>query len=307
MRKPTTGRTSALRAAPALLEAAAGPMFDAEASAASGGDADAVHDMRVASRRLRAALDVLGALYPRKRAAAWERTARSVTRALGRVRDADVFIAEFAAMRRHAATPAERVALAYIIGRRQGERTRDLARMRRTVSGLDLPRMRSAFRAFARAPRDTAASRVPLAALAREQVTVRLEAAISLAAAAQPAAAADAQHRLRIALKRLRYSVETLRPALGPGCTDVLATLKRLQDALGELHDRDLFLVAVRAIAADGDAASAGVTRAALAAVTRRLRAERAELHAAFRVLWSERGGATLRVAVLAILPPEDA
>ena len=46
----------------------------------------------------------------------------------------------------------------------------------------------------------------------------------------------EAAHRARIAGKRLRYLLEPIVPHV-PGGSEVLARLKRLQDALGDFHD----------------------------------------------------------------------
>ncbi|HET7460121.1 MAG TPA: CHAD domain-containing protein [Longimicrobium sp.] len=51
----------------------------------------------------------------------------------------------------------------------------------------------------------------------------------------------DEAHRARIAAKRLRYLVEPFAAEL-PGAADVVKRLKRLQDALGEMHDADVLL-----------------------------------------------------------------
>lgn len=57
-----------------------------------GDDIEALHDMRVASRRLRAALSVFAAAFPPKPFSVTEKEVARVTDALGAVRDADVQI-----------------------------------------------------------------------------------------------------------------------------------------------------------------------------------------------------------------------
>ena len=44
-------------------------------------------------------------------------------------------------------------------------------------------------------------------------------------------------HRMRLASKRFRYTLELFRPCYGPGLEDRLDALKKLQDALGDLND----------------------------------------------------------------------
>ena len=49
-------------------------------------------------------------------------------------------------------------------------------------------------------------------------------------------------HRLRIALKKLRYEAEALRPAAPEAVDGLVGHLKALQTALGDLHDADVRL-----------------------------------------------------------------
>jgi CHAD domain-containing protein len=44
-------------------------------------------------------------------------------------------------------------------------------------------------------------------------------------------------HRLRLATKRLRYTLELFRPCYGPGLETRMAELRRMQQLLGEMND----------------------------------------------------------------------
>ena len=44
-------------------------------------------------------------------------------------------------------------------------------------------------------------------------------------------------HRLRLATKRLRYTLELFRPCYGPGLETRLAALRRIQQSLGDVND----------------------------------------------------------------------
>lgn len=57
-----------------------------------GADIEAVHDMRVASRRLRAAISVFAPAFRGRRFEKFEREVKAVTDALGEARDLDVMI-----------------------------------------------------------------------------------------------------------------------------------------------------------------------------------------------------------------------
>ena len=66
-------------------------------AAADPDNLEAVHDIRVASRRLRAAMDVATGAFPAGWYAPLHRTAKEITAALGEVRDRDVLIQHLAA------------------------------------------------------------------------------------------------------------------------------------------------------------------------------------------------------------------
>jgi hypothetical protein len=57
---------------------------------------------------------------------------------------------------------------------------------------------------------------------------------------------AGEQHQLRIAAKRLRYTLELFREFLPEQANDAIKDLKGLQDALGLLHDCDVLLAILR-------------------------------------------------------------
>lgn len=86
-------------------------------------DPERLHDMRVATRRLRAALEICAPCFPRKRHRKALRKVKRLADALGERRDADVgieFLGEFAAQ----APPAERDALAARVGALRAEQQR---------------------------------------------------------------------------------------------------------------------------------------------------------------------------------------
>lgn len=78
------------------------------------GEVERVHDMRVATRRLRAALEVFEACFPRKRYRKALKKVKRLADALGERRDADIEIAMLDGLRDEA-TEADREALADLI------------------------------------------------------------------------------------------------------------------------------------------------------------------------------------------------
>jgi CHAD domain-containing protein len=114
----------------------------AEAAFRARGDADAevVHDARVASRRLRAALDVSTGALPRSRSKPLRGAVSKVAGALGEVRDADVQLA-FLATQRDEVSARERRGVDRLIARVTRRRE---AASARALAALDDPRVRKA-------------------------------------------------------------------------------------------------------------------------------------------------------------------
>jgi CHAD domain-containing protein len=98
-----------------------GAVWKAVPVAIAGDDIEGVHDVRVASRRLRAAMDVAAGCFPD----AWYRplhqTAKEITSALGEVRDRDVLL-EHLVKEREKAPPGERPGIDRLVDRVSRER-----------------------------------------------------------------------------------------------------------------------------------------------------------------------------------------
>jgi hypothetical protein len=100
-----------------------------------GEDIEGVHDVRVASRRLRAAMDVATECFPSRWYGHLHRTAKEITGALGEVRDRDVMI-DYLTKDRDVAPEAERAGIDRLIARIDGERVTARAEMEAYLSGL---------------------------------------------------------------------------------------------------------------------------------------------------------------------------
>jgi len=89
---------------------------------------------------------------------------------------------------------------------------------------------------------------------ARRIVATRLEELHSLAEEALVPDAAEAQHDMRIAAKRLRYALEIVGPCIGDAAEPARRAAKEIQSVLGDLHDCDVIMPRAEAIPSLGDA-----------------------------------------------------
>ncbi len=61
-------------------------------------------------------------------------------------------------------------------------------------------------------------------------------------------------HNLRIAAKRLRYTLEIFEDVLPPACQSIADELSQIQDELGALHDEDVMIALLRLCMGSEDA-----------------------------------------------------
>ena len=105
-------------------------------AALRGKDIEGVHDMRVATRRLRAALELFRDAFPRRRLAPMLEDVKGLADALGAVRDLDVMIDRLSADRR--GRPAsQRLVLDEFIADMRGERQRARRELKALLDDLD--------------------------------------------------------------------------------------------------------------------------------------------------------------------------
>jgi CHAD domain-containing protein len=237
----------------------------------SGGDAEAVHDFRVALRRTRTLLEVGRPVFGRFHADEVRSALREVQRASGALRDEEVLLDLLGSIEGLAGDPQHPPSYAgnvraWIDGRRRRER-RLRSALRRKVREGELERGRyllAALVAFRIKPsRDRRVTKFARRAVedARREVEHRRRA---------PTHEPEALHDLRIAYKRLRYTVETFASVLPPDLINLAQTAARFQSRLGRLHDVDLAIACVKSARQLLD-----VGRDAVLATLLRARAER--------------------------------
>ncbi len=226
-------------------------MLSHEQGTLLGEDIEELHDMRVATRRMRSAFDIFGPAFNPKISNHYQKGLRSVGRALGLVRDMDVILEK-----------------GYIYKNKLKEETRPgmdplLAAWKQTI---DMERVKlikhlqsEAYRKFKQDfnqflqipmggkelsnPENEGISRirdiVPILVYSR-YATVRAYESIL------PTASINQLHALRIEFKKFRYTLEYFKEILDVSVTKAINEIKQYQDHLGELHDADVACQLVR-------------------------------------------------------------
>lgn len=203
-----------------------------------GEDAEELHDMRVAARRLRAAIEMFrGAVPPSTRAGLLDEL-KWLRDCLGAVRDLDVQrerVQEFCA-----STPASlRTAMdsyASYLDRRRAECRREMAAALASPRYYDLLTSLETFASGAVAASDDAAA-LPVGALAADAVAAAHRRLRKRGRKVQAEPSSEDLHALRTRAKRLRYVLEFCRDLTGRRGRRAVRQLVRLQDLLGAFHD----------------------------------------------------------------------
>lgn len=239
------------------------------AGAIGSDDPEYIHQMRVATRRLRAALRLFAPLLPSGFAAPIVADLRELMAVLGQARDLDVLLAEIAEPVLEALPDEPRLAaLVGVITERHFERRRaavDFLRSPRfgtltlelletlharttdvqTETGAgpsqaDVPPVgggEPGLRAWEGTKVGAGETAPTLAAFARDRLR-RLRKKVRQLAAAARCDDPPSLHALRIGIKRLRYALEFFAPLAAPRATrSRLAQLTALQDTLGQIND----------------------------------------------------------------------
>jgi CHAD domain-containing protein len=210
-----------------------------------GQDIEELHDMRVATRRMRSAFRVFGSHLKTRVARPYVVGLRRTARALGAVRDLDVlmekakaYLADLPQEREHDLDPL------LSLWREQRETAR-----KEMMAHLDSAKYRDfceGFRLFLEAPGVGLRKRKqfpPQPAKARHVVPTLVYtrwANVQAFGSTLEGASISTLHALRIEFKRLRYTLEFFREILGPQVKQVIGEVVQLQDHLGDLNDADV-------------------------------------------------------------------
>lgn len=287
-------------------------MLANEAGCRSGKSIDAVHDMRVATRRLRVALRLFGAYYKRGLVRDLEADLRKTGRTLGAARDLDVFN-KTARQYLRSLPKQQRADLDPLLN--NWKRQRQIAN-RTLVDYFDSPRYRrlvDKLGDFLTTPgagvanNKASAAPVQVRHVLTSTVWARYEAVRSYEVLL-PSATAEVLHALRIECKYLRYTLEFFQEVLGHGVAPVIRQVIAVQDHLGEIQDAEVaskLLAEYLARAYKEQAAASALETADLDGVTRYLshrRDQSRQMAATFPTLWKQIDSVKFRRRLAAVL-----
>ena len=202
-------------------------------------DTEAVHDFRVALRRLRSLLRPARAVYGRFHTDAVRAALKRVSDATGTLRDEEVLVETLTDLPLMPRVGAARdLWLSKRVTRRRALRAAFLRLVWAGEVETSLQMLEALLALPVRHDRDVDAER-----FARD-VVFAAEATVHRRGEIEPTDV-EAMHALRILYKRLRYAVEGFEAALSPELVAMAAVAAKFQKRLGEVHDLDVAKVSV--------------------------------------------------------------
>jgi CHAD domain-containing protein len=208
-----------------------------------GSDVEALHDMRVASRRIRASLKVFKSCFPRTYSEPVENDISAITRALGQVRDQDVFIDHLRSYTRG----SDKLSIRWLIDRecqiRDGARIAMLSELEAFEQSNPADKL---YLLLENARRTKADSRKlfenQFGRQAYPLIIPRLADICMYDTVIVNPEDVAGLHAMRISAKKLRYTLETFVSCFGEPMQDAILHLKTMQDFLGQVHDCDVWV-----------------------------------------------------------------
>lgn len=208
-----------------------------------GEDIEGVHDMRVATRRMRSALRLFQPFFDADSIHPFRKGLRQIAGLLGEVRDLDVFIEKTQRfLQKHPKND-----LSLLLEERATQRDKTRATLIDHLDSKSFDRLVTRFHEFLTTPGSGIAARSEDGAITAYQlrhIAPRLIYEHFEQVRAYETAPTLAEvltlHALRIDFKRLRYALEFFEEVLGPQAKQVINQVKTMQDHLGDLNDAEV-------------------------------------------------------------------
>ncbi len=197
-------------------------------------DEDAIHDTRVASRRLRAALAEYGSLFGKDEVRFFRGQIQALTRTLGAARELDVSIALLEDCRNSLNGP-ERLAANYALRRLRSLRKRESRRVSECCDLIASPEFSAGLDAFLHSCGRRKQCQVKNA---KRRVMKRFQSVVGIYHRWASTQSCEELHLLRIAFKKLRYTCEVYQKTYGREMAAFISGLKEVQDWIGDWHDQ---------------------------------------------------------------------
>ncbi len=218
-------------------------------------DVECVHRARVASRRLRAGLRMFQAYLTPKAYARWRKHVRRITSGLGDARDKDVQIEFLCRVLCEMNEASLFPGVARLLAQLEKHRERLQPKVVKAVARIERSGVLDEMQASVKEVQDTYGEAKPSprsAAVFREaeqRINTQLDELFSHENGLADPLATAAHHAMRIAAKRLRYTLEIVKSPYQGTLDEMIEVTKQVQTLLGDIHDCDIWAERLAAFA----------------------------------------------------------
>jgi CHAD domain-containing protein len=210
-------------------------------------DSEDVHDLRVASRRVRVGLSIFSHCLPEKRNQTWQKQIRSLTQAFSKARDLDVqinFLNDFIKQNsQKELTPGIRRVLLRIHQKRRSLQA-DLTSLLNNFKGSGIiTEIQNFLSSVIQPETGSEGTSLSLYQLSCENIHQRLDNFLFFEVFIQYPERIQELHQMRIAAKKLRYTLEVFAPLYKGKMDTTLEIMRTIQTSLGNIRDCDVWLI----------------------------------------------------------------
>ena len=219
-------------------------VLDYRGAALHSDDIEGIHDMRVATRRLRSAVRDFKPFLDKKPLKNSKEELKKIFNALGQARDQDVAIVALEELREKSNGKKITNGIAELISERRKLRREANAGILGKLSVTAINELKENFTVAVRKATESEDSdkAKSFAEAGREVIGERLKEFCELSENIYEPFIDKPLHKLRIAVKRLRYTIELYTVCWGEKLEPFADGLSDMQDHLGEVHDADIWL-----------------------------------------------------------------
>lgn len=207
-------------------------------------DIEAVHDMRVATRRLRSALRDFALVLRKSPLKSVNQDLKKLADALGAARDLDVAIIALRKLKTKAGDKAVKAGIQKLVDERREKRREAQLDLRKTLTVSAIEDLQKRFyAAVEKAARPKKSSKtISFTNAGRDAVFESLQDFCNLSASLYAPHQIKKLHKLRISAKRLRYAIELFTACWGKHIEPFAEEIAEMQSYLGEVHDADTWI-----------------------------------------------------------------
>lgn len=207
-------------------------------------DIEVVHDMRVATRRLRSALRDFAPIFRKRPLRKVTKELKKLADSLGSGRDEDVAIAALEKLQAKAEGATVKSGIGKLIDEKRANRERVQFDLTETLAVSAIKDLRGQFdTAIAKArQKKNSAETISFTDAGRDAVLKSLQEFGDLSPNLYAPFRIKELHKLRISTKRLRYAIELFTACWGEQIAPFAQEIAEMQSFLGEIHDADTWI-----------------------------------------------------------------